>query len=414
MSHNREFINNREILTNAESLAKGCILPIPGFVNTIVIDDGWCAVMQEGGAFKDILGPGTHYLTRYNYFRQLKATRVNMKINTMTVVTKGEFTIAQPVPVTIDLDLGIEYQVKDPRRVALEIQQPLTNLFDRVIEAVRGAVVHANVEEIRRQGEGIAANTLKRLQALQLPRVLGIEVYHVSVNTIKAKDTADDALAQQSMKELTAVRDMQLDNVLSAGTNINMNWIMLKHPELAAQIMAGNLEVVKELIDKGLMDPAGFLNQPAAGQQPGVGQLLGGMGMPGIPGLSGGQQPAAGPQLMSGGQQPPSQAGKDIHARMREEIDYLERLPGAKVETQPGTDDRGIPDGSYDLRVTLPRISGGSLVVYLTCSASYPKALPAIDVEVDGQDTPFQSNILTHWTGQYLVELVREVKQYFG
>lgn len=99
---------------------------------------------------------------------------------------------------------------------------------------------------------------------------------------------------------------------------------------------------------------------------------------------------------------------------MREELDYLNQLPGARVEAKPGADSRGIPDGSYDVRVNLPRSSVGRLTLYLSCPAGYPRVAPSVDVDVDGQPTPFKSSILARWTGQYLVELVREARQFFG
>ena len=99
---------------------------------------------------------------------------------------------------------------------------------------------------------------------------------------------------------------------------------------------------------------------------------------------------------------------------MREEINYLNNLPRANVQTQGGTDEYGIPDGSYNLMVTLPRPSGGLITLYMSCLAGYPQSPPAVEVELDGQMTPFQSAILRRWQGQYLVEIAREAKQWFG
>lgn len=408
MTTNRHIINDSEIIRPTQLLDKG--LPIPFLEGKYVVDQGWCAVISEGGAFKEILQAGTHFLGKYRIFRDVKATAIDMRIKSMMVSTTREFSIAQPVPVEINLDISVEYRVSDPRRVAMEISTPLTLLFDRVIQAVRGSVVHAHIDEIRTQGEGIARDTLQRLQAMQLPVTVGLEVLNVLTTSIKATDAGADALAQLQMGEFTRVQDWRVDNAILQQTQVTPQWLMVNRPELYARLMAGNQEILREMIDKGLLDPAGFLNQSMGSSTASPIQLLSGYGLGGIPGLP---QPGTSqsqvtpmPQLSGG--------SKDIHSRMREEIGYLEKLPGTKIDSKPGSDDHGIPDGSYDLRVQTPRSSGGKIDIYFTCQAGYPQVPPLVEIEVDEEFTPFQSATLRRWTGQYLVEIVREVKQYFG
>ena len=48
--------------------------------------------------------------------------------------------------------------------------------------------MYATIDEIRTQGEGIARATLQRLQAMQLPKTLGVEIFNVLVTTIKDTD----------------------------------------------------------------------------------------------------------------------------------------------------------------------------------------------------------------------------------
>jgi len=409
MSSNRHLINDFDILRPTQLLDKG--LPLPFLSGRYVVDEGWRAVLSEGGAFKEILEPGTHFLSKYHFFRDVKATAVNIKVNTLHVSTTREFTISQPLPVEINLDLSVEYQAVDPRRVAMEITSPLTSLFDRVIQAVRGAVVYATVDEIRTQGEGIAKVTLQRLQAMQLPSVIGIEVFNVLVTSIKATDTGTDALAAQQMKEFTIVRDWQLDTMMIQQSRLTPEWLMVHRPEIYQQLIAGNQELLKEMIDKGLLDPAGFLNQPTGASTVDPLKLMSGFGLPGFgqPTTSSTGTGSGQPQLTA------ETGGKDVHARMREEVGYLRNLPGVEVETKPGVDANGVPDGSYDLKVDLPRTSGGKITLYFTCPAGFPGQSPTVDLDVDGQATPFQSAILRRWNGQqYLVEIAREVKQFFG
>jgi len=97
MGTNRNTINNSTIIYPTQILDKG--IPLPFLEGKFVVDQGWCAVITEGGAFKEILEPGTYFLGKYRVFRDVKATEVDMRVKTMEVITWGEFQISQPLPV---------------------------------------------------------------------------------------------------------------------------------------------------------------------------------------------------------------------------------------------------------------------------------------------------------------------------
>ena len=94
MSTNRALINDFDVIRPQQLLDKG--LPLPFLSGKYVVDEGWCAVITEGGAFKEILSPGTHFLEKYHFFRDVKATAINTKINTMMISTTREFMIQKP------------------------------------------------------------------------------------------------------------------------------------------------------------------------------------------------------------------------------------------------------------------------------------------------------------------------------
>lgn len=411
MPTNRSFINDFDIVRPAQLLEKG--IPLPGLSGKYTVDEGWVAVITEGGAFKETLEPGTYFLNRYRFFRDVKAIEVDTRVQTLTVSTMREFSIQDPVTVEINLDLSVEYRVVDARRVALEVKTPLTSLYDRVIQAARGAVSYATVNEIRTQGEGIARTTLQRLQAMQLPKVIGIEIFNVLTTSIKATDAGSDALAARQMEEFTRVRDWELEQKTTAQSQVTWAWLLSYRPEVAQQMIETYGMMAKEMIDKGLLDPAGFMNKPLEGPgQTNPMNMLGALGMPTM-GLSGGQTNQ--PQLTApGGGGQATRSTSDIHTRIKEEIGYLKGLPGAKVEAGAGVDEDGIPDGSYNLCVTLPRSSGGQIVLYFICASGYPAQAPVVEAEINGQATPFQSATLRRWQGQYLIEIAREAKQWFG
>jgi hypothetical protein len=413
MGNNRATINNTAIIFPTQLLEKG--IPLPFLEGRFVVDQGWCAVITEGGAFKEILEPGTHFLGKYHMFRDVKATKVDLREKTLEVMTWGEFQISQPVPVEVDLNLSVEYRVSDARRVVTEVTTPLLSLYDRVLEAVRGSIVHANINEIRTQGEGIARSTLENLKAMILPNKIGIEVIKVLTTKIKATDTGNDAIGTFMKEQWQKVQEFKIDNELIGQTKLSPAWLAINRPELYAQIMAGNTTVLTQLIDKGLLDPAGFLNQPAnaSSQNP----FMPGDFIQNILGNPSGTTRGNLPQAPDRAEQNNQLAAPatDGRARIKEEIGLLKKIAGATLDSRPGVDDDGIPDGTYDIKMNFPRSSGGEIIIYFTCPLNYPNTPPNIDVDLNDEETIFQSMILRRWNPKnYLVEIAREAKQFFG
>lgn len=431
MTTNRGLIDDSTILRPAMLMDKG--IPLPFLSGSLRVDEGWCAVLTVGGAFKEILMPGTHFMDRYHFFRDVLVTLVDTRVQTLTVTTKDEFTIAQPVPVKVNLDLATEYRVVDARRVATEVKTPLLNLFDRVIQAVRSVIVHATYEEFRTQGEMLARSTLQRLQGQNLAATLGMEVLNVIVTSI----TGADPIAQQHIKEFTTVRNWQLDSTITLNTRVTPEWLLINRPEIYQQIIAGNTTVLKELIDKGLLDPAGFLNQPTGALPPNIsamlGQLAGGFQAPGLP--SAGARPT-GPVTtppLGFSPQPPTQLppatppspapASDARARVKEDLEYLrefaKQLPDARASAAAVIDEAtGLPDGRYVLEFHFTSGAAGQLQrriqIKVKCPVGYPRQAPLLEVQEDGQLVDFPSVVLGKWNSGYAVEIAREVHGYYG
>ena len=97
MGNNRSQINHYGgIIQPAQILQKG--LPLPFFEGRICVWTKVGAQSSQGGAFKEILEPGTHFLGKYRLFRDAKATKIDRRKKTLLVQSYGDFSIAQPVP----------------------------------------------------------------------------------------------------------------------------------------------------------------------------------------------------------------------------------------------------------------------------------------------------------------------------
>jgi hypothetical protein len=417
MPNNRANINDVEILRAPQVLDKG--IPLPGLDGRFEVHEGWVSIITEGGAFKEILGPGTHFLSKYHFWRNVRQTQVNVMINTLPVVSTREFSISQPTMIEINLELAVEYRVSDPRRVAMEVSHPLTSLWDRVHMAVGNVVAQCTHDELRTRGEGISRITLQRLQGMQLPATLGMEVFNVFVTTLKATDAGADVLAGQNLREYQRTQEWVEEARRLAQSQMTPQWLLMHRPDLVQQMLAGNQEIMKVFIEKGGWDPSRVLQQFAASSP------LGSMGFGGMGGLS----PGAGIGLDSGSQfpavSPPpnpvpqigpgAQAGTDVLARIREEAELLRQVPGSRVEARAGEQLDGLPDGTYGIRATLPRPSGGELTVTFSCRPGFPTNPPGVEVKVDGEPQAFNPVALRQWgVHRYLVEIVNEARQFFA
>jgi regulator of protease activity HflC (stomatin/prohibitin superfamily) len=411
MPNNRATINDFDILRPAETLSKG--IPLPGLDGRFEVGEGWVAIVTEGGAFKEILGPGTHFVSKYHFWRNIRQTQVNTKINRLPVISTREFAIGEPSAVEVNVELSVEYRVTDPRRVAMEMSAPLTSLWDRVHSSVGNVVAMCTHDELRTRGEGVARVVMQRLQGMQLPVTLGIEIFNVFVTALKPTDAGSDALAKLQFKEFEQRRAWQTQNEMLSQSQITPQWLLINQPEIYKQILAGNTEVLKAYIEHQGGDPARILQQFATGAP----FDLPGMGPPGMQMPFGGNgQPAVGsgftpPRLGAGS---PSSTGPDALARIREEVELLRKIPGASVEARAGQVD-GLPDGTYGVEARVPRPAGGMLTLRFDCSAQFPSTAPMLEVMLDDQPSAFNSVVARQWgTHRYLVEIVNEARQYFG
>ena len=273
----------------------------------------------------------------------------------------------------------------------------------------------AKTHEFRTQGEMSSRSTLQRLQAMTIPEVLGIEVLNVLVTSI----TGADPVAQQHIKEYTTVRNWQLDSAITLNTRVTPEWLMINRPEIYQQLLAGNTTLMKELIDKGLLDPSGFMNQPAGTVHPNIANvigLLGGATLPQFPGLSPVPTPLHGLSSQTAPVTPP---GGDVRARIQEDLEYLREfaktVPGATASAAAVADQSTeLPDGRYIFNLEFVSRAGNTYTLTIRCPVGYPKVSPTLEVMEDGKPVPFPSAVLSRWSANYIVEIAREVQDYYG
>ena len=402
MSDNRIMIDDTDLVRPEQLLEQG--IPLPILSGKYEVKEGFCSVITVGGVFKEILGPGFYHLHKYKIFRNIRAITVDMRVRQLPIETSRKYKIKFPVPVQLTLDLVVEYKVSDARRVALEIDQPLHALYDRVDMAINPIVSVATYEEMNLRREEFGNRVFQSLKAMQLPKIIGIDILNVIITNLNALDSGEDALSQQSLGEYETFRNWQLDSTILQNSQMDLRTILLQaSPD-------ERINIIRDLIDKGYMDPAGgFLAQPSSYSASDPSQMLNNL----LAGFGGNQNPQSLPgrwpgvpnQLNPSKQTTPEQSSQ---TRIVEEVNMLKSIPGAIVDTKPGVDANGIHDGSYMLRVDVPKNSGGKITCYISCESRYPDIPPLFSIEVNGEDYQFESSNLKCWRRQYLIEIVRE------
>jgi hypothetical protein len=403
MTDNRYSINDLDLVRPEQLLDQG--IPLPLLSGKYEVKEGFCAVITEGGVYKETLAPGFYYLYKYKMFRNIRAVVVDMRIKQLTISTNRKYQIKFPVPIQLDLDLVVEYKVRDARMVALEIDQPLHALFDRVNMVINPIVSVATYDEVNLRREDFAARVLQGLKGMQLQKTIGIEVLNVIITNLKALDSGEDALSQQSMDEFQTFRNWQLDSAILQNSQMDIRTMLLQaSPD-------ERIKIIRDLIDKGYMDPAGgFLVQPSSKSNANPSQIFNNL----LAGNNFSSPQQARLESTYGFQNnnnlsTQNNQGQYTQSRMNEEINLLKTLPGAHVDVKSGTDSNGLFNGSYIVRVDMPKSSGGTIVCVFSCGPNFPDTPPRYAVEVDGEDTPFESSNVRGWRKQYLFEIVREV-----
>ncbi|MDD2522790.1 MAG: hypothetical protein PHW11_08240 [Anaerolineaceae bacterium] len=95
--------------------------------------------------------------------------------------------------------------------------------------------------------------------------------------------------------------------------------------------------------------------------------------------------------------------------RLDNEIIKLKSLPGAFVEIFHRKVNQGSSVNETLVLVTLPKIGGGLISCYFVCGAKYPESPPSFSATVNGCESKVHSSTLQNWSGNCLVDVVRDV-----
>ncbi len=406
MTSNKALINEFELVSPPTTLDRGSLLPLIG--GRYQVDEGFKAVITVGGTYKETLGPSHYDLHKYRAFRDIKSYLVDMRQKTLEMTTKREVkTAGKPVPIDLELNMTIYYQIENARMIALEVHEPLTKLFEIALDAASATLVHWDINMVRMNRAGLGEAVLKKLKADNLPKILGISVSKVIVTKLAAMDMGDDVLAQQVMDQYTTMQNWQVDSYIAANSNPNEAWLLQNgHENLLIAREEAKVKLLTELIDKGWGDNAAFLNQAAGSDFSDPTEILKQF-------VDDGNNNRE--QVYDNTKKLNTGTSQNALLRIKEDKVHLQKKSGlGEISILAQNDDSGIPTGGYFVTVDVPRFEAGHLFITFLCDLNYPNSAPKVSVELNNNALDFSSEIISHWRQEYLIEILHEVFSFLG
>jgi hypothetical protein len=114
------------------------------------IDAGYVGLLVKNGQLIRKLEPGRHFSFALPYLEQCQIVLVDGKIRSLEVVSQGDFVSRDQYLVNVSLSLM--YQVVDPKRVALELSDPIAALTSAVKDNLAVIVNQMQLEQLNQTG----------------------------------------------------------------------------------------------------------------------------------------------------------------------------------------------------------------------------------------------------------------------
>lgn len=114
------------------------------------IDAGYVGLLVKNGQLIRKLEPGRHFSFALPLLEQCQIILVDSKIRNLEVVSQGDFVSRDQY--LVNISLSVMYQVVDPKRVALELSDPLAALTSAVKDNLAVVVNQMRLEQLNQLG----------------------------------------------------------------------------------------------------------------------------------------------------------------------------------------------------------------------------------------------------------------------
>lgn len=114
------------------------------------IKAGYAGLLVKNGRVVRQLQPGRHFSFALPWLEQCDLILVDSKLRNLEIVSQGDFLSRDQY--LINVSLSVMYQVVEPRRVALELSDPIAALTSAIKDSLGVAISQLSVERLTTQG----------------------------------------------------------------------------------------------------------------------------------------------------------------------------------------------------------------------------------------------------------------------
>lgn len=403
---------------------------------------GTAVVVIGNGQVLKVLSEGSYHALSFPVMSRIDLFVVNVRECILNIETTKELNLfyqpagkdaTEGIPIQVDLHVSANYQVVQPDRIALYVDQPVTMLYDTILESMRSIVAYTRYRDFQAGGNA-GYMIAQQLQQRGVEANLGIRVSNVQITHLSGAQELDRAMMDAYIKpqttqieaQIEAIRQrnqMQLD-MERATTHRDISQMIELTPAYVAQFLPdqyerifGNraltdqqrLQALTDLARAGMLGTMmgdgdnmqafqGALQHmltgvPPAPPQPApplMGSAASQTGLP--PQLGGGSGSSGGSFAYTTGLK-----------RLQEEVSVmLDQGWNASLKNDAGT---------FYVYVRLSDTqTQQNLDIYFLCTTQYPQQPPTMFLELNGIQQSYTPTALMHWTPQTsLIDLVGAV-----
>jgi regulator of protease activity HflC (stomatin/prohibitin superfamily) len=144
------------------------------------INAGYAGLLVKNGQLVRKLEPGRHFSFALPWIEQCQLILVDSKVRNLEVRSQGDFLSQDQF--LVNISLNVMYQVIDPKRVALELSDPLATLTSAVKDCLGVVVGQLRVDQLTNQGRVLIRQYL--LENIDTFYLLGFNLDDVRVSDI--------------------------------------------------------------------------------------------------------------------------------------------------------------------------------------------------------------------------------------
>jgi regulator of protease activity HflC (stomatin/prohibitin superfamily) len=149
------------------------------------INAGYAGLLVKNGQLVRKLEPGRHFSFALPWIEQCQLILVDSKVRNLEVLSQGDFLSRDQF--LVNISLNVMYQVIDPKRVALELSDPIATLTSAVKDSLGVVVGQLRVEQLTNQGRVLIRQHL--LESIDTFYLLGFNLDDVRVSDINFPKT---------------------------------------------------------------------------------------------------------------------------------------------------------------------------------------------------------------------------------